>query len=320
MEKISVSVKNLTRKFEDFIAVNNISFEVRQGEIYGFLGANGAGKTTTIRMLCGLLMPTSGEANVCGYSIKDQPEEIKKRIGYMSQKFSLYNILTVYENLEFYAGIYNVKKNEMSRKIAEILEKIEINEFKDRLVADLPSGIKQRVALGSAIIHEPEVIFLDEPTAGVDPLLRKKFWEIINELSKKGRTIFVTTHYMDEVEHCHRIALMNEGKIIAEGNIQEIKNKVFNKNVYEVEIEEINKGYKLLMSAKEDIGEISMHGAFLHIITPFDKIILQQKLFNILNEYGIKYGEINEVDPTMEDVFVKLIKDRINLYEGKTGF
>lgn len=308
MQEISVCAKNLTKRFDNFVAVNNVSFEVKKGEIYGFLGANGAGKTTTIRMLCGLLLPSEGDAFVAGFSIKKQSEEIKKRIGYMSQKFSLYTMLTVKENLEFYAGIYNMDKKQVDIRVPEILKKTEIEQVKDRLIEDLPGGIKQRVALACALIHEPEVIFLDEPTAGVDPVLRKRFWEIIDELSEKGKTVFVTTHYMDEVEHCHRVALMNEGKIIKEGSTEDIKKEVFKNKVYELETENIVDSYNILISEKEKIGEISMHGAFLHIITDYEKDFIKKEFLNLLDKKGIKYGELIEVEPTMEDVFVKLIR------------
>jgi len=215
----AVTAKNLTKKFGRFTAVDSISFEVNEGEIYGFLGANGAGKTTTIRMLCGLLEPTSGDARVVGYSIKKSPEEIKKRLGYMSQKFSLYSNLTVEENITFYAGIYGLSKENIKERMEHLINRVELAGVRRRIVNDIPGGIKQRVALACALTHAPEIIFLDEPTAGVDPILRRRFWEIIDELSKSGVTVFVTTHYMDEVEHCHRIALMNEVRIIKEGAI-----------------------------------------------------------------------------------------------------
>ncbi len=304
MQDIAVYAKNLTKKFGDFFAVDNISFEVKKGTIYGFLGANGAGKTTTIRMLCGLITPTSGDGFVCGFSIKENSEEVKKRIGYMSQKFSLYNILTVRENLEFYGGIYGLDNTLIKKRVDEISEKINLKEELNRLVEDLPGGIKQRVALACAIIHNPEVIFLDEPTAGVDPVLRKKFWDIIDEFSLQGKTVFVTTHYMDEVEHCHKIALMDEGKIIKEGSISEIKKQTFDKKIYEITIGESITEYKKLIEKKEKIGDISLHGSYIHIITDFFK----EKLEQILSENNIKFLEIRQINPSMEDVFIKLVK------------
>ncbi len=304
MQEISVYTNNLTKKFGDFIAVDNVSFEVKKGEIYGFLGANGAGKTTTIRMLCGLLKPTSGEGFVCGFNINENVEDIKKRIGYMSQKFSLYNILTVKENLEFYAGIYGLDNILIKERLKKITEKIDLTENLDKLVEDLPGGIKQRVALACAIIHEPDVIFLDEPTAGVDPILRKKFWNIIDELSFQGKTIFVTTHYMDEVEHCHRIALMNEGKIIKDGSIDEIKKQFFEKNIYEIAVDNPVEAYNILINKKNKIRYISLHGPYIHIITSLNK----EQLIQLITVNNIKFTELNISEPTMEDVFVSLIK------------
>lgn len=308
MNDVIVYTKNLTKKFDDFTAVDNISFEVKKGEIFGFLGPNGAGKTTTIRMLCGLLVPSEGEIFVSGFNVAKQPEEVKKRTGYMSQKFSLYNYLTVRENMEFYAGIYNIEKKQDGKKITEIFEKVEIEDEKDRLISDLAAGIKQRVALGCAIIHNPDVVFLDEPTAGVDPILRKKFWEIIEELSENGKTIFVTTHYMDEVEHCHRLALMDAGKIIQEGTVKEIKENVFKEKVYSLYVNDAAKTYNILQNKKDILTNISIHGAYLHILTFLEKETFIIKISELLKENKINLIEINEVEPTMDDVFVKLIR------------
>jgi ABC-2 type transport system ATP-binding protein len=302
--EISVSAEKLTKKFGEFIAVNNISFKVYKGEIYGFLGANGAGKTTTIRMLCGLLKPSQGEAFVGGISINENPEKVKVKIGYMSQKFSLYANLTVDENIEFYAGIYGLKKEEIKLNSEKIKEKIEIKGYEKILVSDLPAGIKQRVALACAIIHNPEIVFLDEPTAGVDPVLRKRFWEIIEELAASGKTVFVTTHYMDEVEHCTKIALMNEGRIVAEGKPEEIKKDFFKNFIYELEVDDVVKTYNRIIKEKEKIGNISMHGAYLHIITDMGK----NELEKVIKENNIDFKELIRTEPTMEDVFIKLVR------------
>ena len=305
---IAVKATALEKHFGTFIAVNAVSFEVEKGEIYGFLGANGAGKTTTIRMLCGLLTPTSGEATVAGFSIKTQPEEIKKRIGYMSQKFSLYSQLTVMENVNFYSGIYGLENNVIKERAAEVIKQIELTGYENRLVEDLPGGLKQRVALACAISHKPEVLFLDEPTAGVDPLLRRRFWEIIAELAGNGTTVFVTTHYMDEVEHCHRVALMHSGKIIKQGSIRDIKNSVFKKQIIEIETDTPVEAYKILAARKNETGEVSMHGALLHIIQPEDKDFSIQKIEALLKTNGISTHLPEYVDPTMEDVFVNIVK------------
>jgi len=211
----SIVVKDLTKKFGSFTAVNNISFDIEKGEIFGFLGPNGAGKTTTIRMLCSILDPTSGSATVAGFDISKQSEEVKKRIGYMSQKFSLYNDLTVEENIDLYAGIYQIPLNVRQKRKEDLLKMTELEERKKDLPLALPPGIKQRLALECAIIHKPEIVFLDEPTAGVDPISRRKFWDIIKGLSASGTTILVTSHYMDEVNQCDRISLIYDGNLIA---------------------------------------------------------------------------------------------------------
>lgn len=210
-----VEVRDLTRKFGDFVAVDRVSFKVEPGEIFGFLGSNGAGKTTTIRMLCGLLRPTSGEASVEGYDVYRQPEKIKQSIGYMSQRFSLYDELTVSENLRFFGGVYGLHGEEGRQRRRKVARRLGLEERRRELTRQLPGGWKQRLALGCAILHDPPVLFLDEPTSGVDPIARREFWKIIERLSQQGRTIFVTTHYMDEAEHCHRLALMHAGRVIA---------------------------------------------------------------------------------------------------------
>jgi ABC-2 type transport system ATP-binding protein len=306
--EISVKAERLQKKFGDFIAVDSISFEVEKGEVYGFLGANGAGKTTTIRMLCGLLEPTSGDAIVAGYSIKKQPDGVKRKLGYMSQKFSLYPLLTVKENIDFYAGIYGLEDGEIKARIPEVCALVELTGLEDRVVGDMPGGLKQRVALACAISHKPEIVFLDEPTAGVDPLLRRRFWEIIRTLSEAGTTVFVTTHYMDEVEHCHRVALMHAGKIIKEGTIPEIKKSVFTKPILETETDLPVKAFDALNEKKEIVGEISIHGALLHVIPKGDPAEAIKMIQDILNASGIKYTRPEEVEPTMDDVFVNMVK------------
>ena len=210
-----IEVRNLTKKFGDFTAVDHISFDVFQGEIFGFLGANGAGKTTAMRMLCGLSIPTSGEGKVAGYDIYRQAEDIKRNIGYMSQRFSLYEDLRVYDNMKLFAGIYGVPRKEIPARIDEMLQRLGLSEIKYKMVGELPLGWKQRLAFSVAILHRPRVIFLDEPTGGVDPSTRRQFWEMIYEAADGGITIFVTTHYMDEAEYCNRVSMMVDGKIVA---------------------------------------------------------------------------------------------------------
>jgi len=221
--KIAISVKNLVKKFGNFTANDNLNFEVFEGEIFGFLGANGAGKTTAIRILSGLSGPTSGEVMVAGFDAKKQPEQIKRNIGYMCQKFSLYEDLTVKENIMFYGGIYGMRKQIIRERTDILLTKLNFGEYRDRLIADLPTGLKQKLAFSVAVLHEPEIVFLDEPTSGVDPVTRRQFWEMIYETAAGGITVFVTTHYMDEAEYCDRVSIMSEGKIVALDTPAELK-------------------------------------------------------------------------------------------------
>ncbi|MCP9770868.1 ABC transporter ATP-binding protein [Lacihabitans sp. LS3-19] len=210
-----IHTKNLTRKFGDFVAVDAITFDVKPGEIFGFLGANGAGKTTAMKILCGLLSPTSGKATVAGFDVYKQNEEIKKHIGYMSQKFSLYEDLTVRENIRFFGGIYGIPRKELKGKIDALINRLGLNDEADKLVGSLPLGWKQKIAFSVAILHEPKIVFLDEPTGGVDPITRRQFWDMIFEAASRGITIFVTTHYMDEAEYCGRVSIMVDGAIAA---------------------------------------------------------------------------------------------------------
>ncbi len=210
-----IKVRNLVKKFGSFVANDHLNFEVYKGEIFGFLGANGAGKTTAIRILCGLSAPTSGELTVAGYDVYTQTEKIKQNIGYMSQKFSLYEDMTISENIRFYSGIYKIKPDDRKRKERELLEKLGMSEARNKLIAGLPLGWKQKLAFSVAIFHDPKIVFLDEPTGGVDPVTRRKFWDLIYEAAHSGITVFVTTHYMDEAEYCDRVSIMNEGRIVA---------------------------------------------------------------------------------------------------------
>ncbi len=229
-----IIIKELTRKFGDFTAVNHISFEVEAGEIFGFLGANGAGKTTAIRMLCGLLKPSSGSGMVAGADILKNPNLVKSRIGYMSQRFSLYEDLSVMENIRLYGGIYGLKKALVKKRAAQLIEKTGLNGLEKRLVGDLPLGWRQKLALSTALIHRPQVVFLDEPTGGVDPITRKQFWEMIYETAAGGTTVFVTTHYMDEAEYCDRVCIMTEGMIRALDKPDILKKKYDAGNMDEV--------------------------------------------------------------------------------------
>lgn len=232
--EIAVQVSNLSKHFGKFKAVDEISFEVDKGEIFGFLGANGAGKTTAIRMLCGLLKPTSGEASVAGYNLKNQSADVKKNIGYMSQKFSLYEDLTVKENIEFYGGVYGLSREAIETKTERLLSELNMHQQKNSLTKSLPLGWKQRLALSTALLHDPSIIFLDEPTGGVDPISRRNFWRIIYEIAHQGKTVFVTTHYMDEAEYCNRLSIMYAGKIIEIGNPIALKEKYKMKTIQDI--------------------------------------------------------------------------------------
>lgn len=229
-----ISVKNLVKKFGNFTANDRLSFEVYQGEIFGFLGANGAGKTTALRILSGLSSPTSGEVVVAGYNAARDPEQIKRNIGYMSQKFSLYEDLTIRENITLYGGIYGLKKAQIRVRTTELLDKLRFEEYADRLIADLPLGLRQKLAFSVALLHEPKIVFLDEPTGGVDPVTRRQFWELIYEAAAQGVTVFVTTHYMDEAEYCDRVCIMSDGKIVALDTPENLKKEYQAQSVEEV--------------------------------------------------------------------------------------
>jgi ABC-2 type transport system ATP-binding protein len=231
---LSIKADKLTKRFGDFTAVDGISFEVSKGEIFGFLGANGAGKTTAMRMLCGLSIPTSGVATVAGFDVYKQTEQIKKNIGYMSQKFSLYEDLTVLENLEFFGGIYGISRKDIKAKSENLIHTLGLENEAKKLVGALPLGWKQKLAFSTAVFHEPEIVFLDEPTGGVDPVTRRQFWDLIYEAAARGITVFVTTHYMDEAEYCHRISMMVDGKIAALGTPAELKTQHNAANMDEV--------------------------------------------------------------------------------------
>ena len=238
----AVNVENLSRVFGSFKAVDNVSFKVKPGEIFGFLGANGAGKTTTIRMLCGLLLPSSGKATVAGYDVYKDSEAIKRNIGYMAQRFSLYEDLTVKENIEFYGGVYGLNRKQIKSKTAELLDYLKLWEHADKLTSSLPLGWKQRMALSTALLHNPNIIFLDEPTSGVDLESRRNFWMLIYELSEQGKTIFVTTHFMDEAEYCHRLSIMRDGKIVELDQPQSLKKKYKAAAMQDVFMKVVQKG------------------------------------------------------------------------------
>ena len=303
----SIEVIDLTKRFGDFTAVNQVNFSVKQGEIFGFLGANGAGKSTTIRMLIGVLTPTSGDAFVGGFSISSQSEQVKKNIGYMSQKFSLYNDLTVAENIRFYAGIYGLGGKKYQERKDWVLKVANLEKMENVLTSSLPGGIKQRLALGTAVIHEPKIIFLDEPTSGVDPISRRNFWDLINELSSNGTTVLVTTHYLDEAEFCNNIILINAGNIVARGNSNELKSNYIKNPIIEIESERVVDSLEILEKEKW-VGETSIFGNYIHVILN-ESNVDEAKIKHLLEiQNGIRVKRIEKIIPTLEDVFIHLIE------------
>lgn len=308
MSQVAVLAKDLTRVFGSFVAVDKVSFEVKEGEIFGFLGPNGAGKTTTIKILCGLLTPSSGKGIVVGYDVSTQSEEIKKHIGYMSQKFSLYEDLTVLENLEFFGGVYGLDPEKKSMRSSWVLEMAGLTDKTETLTRSLPLGWKQRLALGCAILHEPPVLFLDEPTSGVDPLSRRNFWDLINDLASQGVTIFVTTHYMEEAEYCNRLALMSAGKIVAIDTPSDLKKNWMREFVIDLECDQIMQSAELLK--KERIfSEAAVFGNSLHLVTK-DPREAEKRAREILASNNIGISRLEIVTPSLEDVFVTLTSPR----------
>lgn len=300
MEK-TVSVEGLTKKFGDFTAVDNISFQVEKGEIFGFLGPNGAGKSTTIKMLCGIIEPSAGRGHVSGYDIVKEQNGIKSVIGYMSQKFSLYEDITVMDNLEFFGSIYGLDGNQLNERIKVVLDMAEIGSQKNAVVKSLPVGLKQRLAIGAAILHDPHVLFLDEPTSGVDPIMRRNFWELIYKFSEEGKTIFVTTHYMDEAEHCNRIALIISGRIIALNSPANLK-KSLDYNVYALRVEKFIEVFDLL-AGQEYIHEAAIFGSDIHLLADVN-FPLEETIGSFLKQKGFNNFQIEKILPSLEDVFV----------------
>ena len=305
-DEFAVVVENLTKKFGDFTAVNAISFTIERGEIFGFLGPNGAGKTTTIRMLLGLLRPTSGGATVLGYDIVRESEEIRQRIGYMSQRFTLYNDLTVSENLDFYGRTYGVTGRRLQERKAFILEMAGLKGRERELTRNLAGGWKQRLALGTAILHEPEMLFLDEPTAGVDPISRREFWNLLYRLAEEGTTIFVTTHYMDEAENCHNLAFIHNGVIVAQGTPQEIKETRMQGQVLEIDCDQPEVAVRALRKLNR-FDEVALYGAQIHVVS--QGVEAQQSLIlEALEREGVRIASMEVITPSLEDVFVSSIK------------
>lgn len=307
----TVTVRELEKKFGAFVAVNRVSFDVKRGEIFGFLGPNGAGKSTTIRMLCGILAPSGGSGTVAGLDIRTQQEQIKSNIGYMSQKFSLYEDLTVEENIDFYSGIYLIPKEKKQARKDWVIEMSGLQEHRHARTKTLSGGWKQRLSLGCAILHEPPVIFLDEPTSGVDPISRRQFWDLIYDLASKGVTVFVTTHYMDEAEYCDRIGLIYRGELIALGTPATLKTETMKEEVIEVVCDRPQDAMGFIEHLPE-IKETALFGRGLHVVAEnVDRAT--KAIATALQKNKCPVERIEQIVPSMEDVFVSLIEARDRL-------
>lgn len=309
----AVEVSHLSRKFKDFSAVKDVSFYIPQGEIFGLLGPNGAGKTTTIRMLCGITLPSSGSATVLGFDVNRNPDEIKSRIGYMSQKFSLYNDLTPVENLSFYASIYGVPSKERAERVKELIKMADLTGQGRQLTRNLSGAWRQRLALACAIVHRPAMIFLDEPTAGVDPVSRREFWDLIYNLASQGVSVLATTHYMDEAEYCNTIGMMYEGQLVALASPETLKN---NMPGLLVQLECDRPGEALdLISHHPDILNASIHGALVHLTLKDSSAELP--LQEYLTRAGISIRGWDIIQPSLEDVFLRMVSEQLSTTESE---
>lgn len=302
----AITVSNLTRRFGSFVAVDRVSFSVRRGEIFGFLGANGAGKSTTIRMLCGLLKPTSGTATVDGIDVGRDPEAVKRRIGYMSQKFSLYELLTVDQNIRFFAGLYGLTDDQFQAARAFVLDMAGLKGRETSLARDLAGGWRQRLALGCAILHRPSILFLDEPTGGVDPVSRRQFWKLIENLAHSGVTIVVTTHYLDEAEHCHRIAIIDGGKLAAIGTSQELKHLFTDRPIVEVQASSPMEAMRVLESLP-GVEKTSVFGTAVHAVLT-SPAVTTSAIGVELERAGLEVRSLEAVRPSLEDVFLDVVE------------
>lgn len=297
-----ITVENLTRRFGDFVAVDHVSFEVRQGEVVGYLGPNGSGKTTTIRMLLGLLAPSDGKATVLGFDAFKQSENVRARAGYMSQKFAIYDDLTVLENLTFYGGVYGITDK---ARIKRTLELVGLQGHESTLTRSLSAGWRQRLALGIALVHEPKLLFLDEPTSGVDPTARRAFWDLIYELAEGGVTILVTTHYMDEAEYCERVGIMRAGKLLAMDTPSNLKRDMIPGDVWEVYAEPLEAGLAVLPDV-DGVLRVSLAGDHLRTITKRGK--RKEEIIRVLKTRGVDVRDVAVGEPTLEDVFISLAR------------
>jgi ABC-2 type transport system ATP-binding protein len=296
-----ISVQNLTRRFGDFVAVDHINFDVAKGEIVGYLGPNGSGKTTTIRMLLGLLIPSEGKATVLGYDVFKQSEEVRLRVGYLSQKFAIYDDLTTLENLTFYGGVYGITDK---NRILDTLELVGLKEHGNTLTKDLSTGWRQRLSLGIALVHQPKLLFLDEPTSGVDPTARRAFWDLIYQLAEDGVTILVTTHYMDEAEYCERVGVMRDGKLLAMDTPTNLKRTIITGDVWEIYAHPLEHGVEIL-SEVEGVERVGLAGDHLRVIS---SKVQKEAMSKLLSGRGIKVEKIERGEATLEDVFLALAR------------
>jgi len=305
----AITVTDLTKRFGGFVAVDRLTFAVGQGEVFGFLGSNGAGKSTTIRMLCGLLKPTSGTATVGGIDVSRDPEGVKRRIGYMSQRFSLYERLTVDQNIRFFGGIYGLDRARLEARRRFVVEMAGLGGRENTHAADLAGGWRQRLALGCAILHEPPIVFLDEPTGGVDPLSRREFWSLIDHLSASGVTVLVTTHYLDEAEHCHRVAIIHGGRLAAIGTTDELKRVFADRTIVEVQAANPVETMRLLDRTPE-VEKTSVFGTSVHAVLQGDPRQVTPLLRHRLEAAGLVVTSMAVVQPSLEDVFLEVIEQR----------
>jgi ABC-2 type transport system ATP-binding protein len=307
----AIVAKDLTKRFGDFTAVDRVSFEVNTGEIFGFLGPNGSGKTTTIRMLLGLLKPSTGSVEVLGLQVDGDTSRIRPRLGYMSQRFSLYNDLTVLQNLQFYSAAYGLSNAEQHERIRNALALAGLEGREHIKTKELSGGWRQRLALSAAILHHPEVLFLDEPTAGVDPLSRRAFWDLLYRLIAEGVTVFVTTHYMDEAEHCHRLAFLQHGRLIAYGSAAEIKSRMMHSQVLEIAPSDAVAAVKVLRAAQASgqlsVDEVELYGSLVHVVAP-ELSSRRPAVLELLRKSGIRPGQVSIIEPSLEDIFIACMK------------
>jgi len=308
---LAIRARGLTKRFGDFTAVAGIDFDVRHGEIFGFLGPNGSGKTTTIRMMLGLLEPTAGAVEVLGVPVTERAQVIRPRVGYMSQRFSLYNDLTVLQNLRFYGRAYGLDNDLLRERIRSALRMAGLEGRERTNTKDLSGGWRQRLALSAAILHRPELVFLDEPTAGVDPVSRRAFWDLLYRLIAEGITVFVTTHYMDEAEHCHRLAFIQRGRLIATGSPEEIKQGLMHGQVLEIAPSDTAKAVQVLRAAREagrlPLEEVAMYGSLVHVVAPM-LAQYQEAIAAELRQADVEPGDMAVIEPSLEDVFIACMR------------